>query len=154
MSLLEEIDQKLHTAMKSHDQRAAECLRMLKSKVIEKRTSAGFKGEVTDAVVREVAAAYVKQLTRAIAEFEKGGEAGAAHIEKLTWEIQYLADYQPRYLDEAATRAMVEAAIKESGITDPAQSGRAIGFVMKGRKDEVDAALVRRLVEEILSKGA
>jgi hypothetical protein len=154
MSLLEEIDQKLHEAMKSHDARAADCLRMLKSKVIEKRTSAGFKGEVTDAVVREVAAAYVKQLSRAIQEFQKGGEAGAAHVAKLTWEIQYLAPYQPKYLDETATRALVETVLKEGGITDPAQSGRAIGMVMKGHKDEVDAALVRRLIEEILSKGA
>ncbi len=154
MSLLEEIDQKLHTAMKSHDQRAAECLRMLKSKVIEKRTSAGFKGEVTDAVVREVAAAYVKQLTRAIAEFEKGGEAGVAHIEKLTWEI-------------AVSRGLSAEVSRRGG---NARDGRGCGqgewdhrpravrpcdrIVMKGHKDEVDAALVRRLVEEILSKGA
>ena len=154
MSLLEEIDQKLHEAMKAHDQRAADCLRMLKSKVTEKRTSAAFKGEVTDAVVREVAAAYVKQLTRAIAEFEKGGDAGVAHVEKLKWEIGYLSSYQPKYLDEAATRAIVEAALKEGEITDPAQAGRAIGMVRKGHKDEVDATLVRRLIEEILSKGA
>jgi uncharacterized protein len=154
MSLLEEIDHKLHEAMKAHDQRAAECLRMLKSKIIEKRTSAGFKGEVTDAVVRDVAATYVKSLSRAIGEFEKAGEAGADHIEKLKWEIAYLSAYQPTHLDEAATRAIVEATLKESGITDPAQSGRAIGMVMKSHKDEVDAALVRRLIEEILSKGA
>lgn len=154
MSLLEDIDQKLHEAMKAHDQRGAECLRMLKSKIIEKRTSAGFKGDVTDVVVREVAASYAKQLTRAIGEFEKAGEAGASHIEKLKWEIAYLAPYQPKHLDEAATRVIVEAAVKESGITDPAQSGRIIGLVMKGHKDEVDSALVRRLIEEMLAKGA
>lgn len=154
MTLLEKIDAKLHEAMKAHDPQTTDCLRMLKSKITEKRTSAGFKGEVTDAVVQEVAAAYAKQLIRAMAEFEKAGEAGREHIQRLQWEIDYLSEYLPKHLDEAATRAIVEEAIRETGATSPAQSGRVIGMVMKGHNDEVDGALVRRLVEEILSKGA
>ena len=154
MSLYELLEQKLHEAIKAHDLRSADCLRMLKSKLIEKRTSPGFKGELTDSVVREVAATYVKQLSRSIGEFEKAGEAGVDHIEKIKWEVDYLSGYQPKHLDEAATRKIVEEAIAQSGVTDPAQSGRAIGVVMKSHKDEVDATLVRRLIEEILSKGA
>jgi len=127
---------------------------MLKSKLTEKRTSPGFKGELTDAVVREVTASYVKQLTRSIQEFGKGGEAGRGHIEKIKWEIDQLSVYLPKHLDEAATRKIVEEAIAQSGITDPSGSGRVIGIVMKSHKDEVDPALVRRLAEEILSKGA
>ncbi len=154
MTLLEKIDAKLHEAMKGHDAKATDCLRMLKSKITERRTSPGFKGEVTDAVVQEVAASYVKQLVRALSEFEKAGEAGRDHIIKLQWEIQYLSEYLPKHLDEAATRAIVEEAIRQSGASDPSQSGRVIGMVMKSHKDEVDGALVRRLVEETLSKGA
>ena len=154
MSLLEDLDRKLHEAMKAHDARVSDSLRMLKSKITEKRTSSGFKGEVTDAVVHEVAAAYVKSLVKAIGEFEKGGEAAAGHIEKLKWEIDYLSEYLPKYLDEAATRAIVEEAVAQSGATSPAAAGKVIGIVMKGHKDEVDGALVRRLVEEILAKGA
>ena len=154
MGLLEEVDHKIHDAMKAHEQHALDTLRMLKSKITERRTSAGFKGEVTDAVVRDVAAAYVKQLQRALAEFEKAGEQGRALFERTKWEIEYLAGYLPKHIDEAATRALVEEAIRESGATNPGQAGRVIGLVMKGHKDEVDAALVRRIVEEILSKGA
>lgn len=154
MSLYESIEGKLHEAMKARDLRSADCLRMLKAKLIEKRTSPGFKGELTDAVVREVAATYVKQLNRSIQEFEKGGEAGREHIEKIRWEVAYLSDYLPKHLDEAATRKIVEEAIAQSGITDPAQSGRVIGIVMKTHKEEVDPALARKLIEEILSRGA
>jgi uncharacterized protein len=153
MSLYESIEQKLHEAIKGRDLRSADCLRMLKSKLIEKRTSPGFKGELTDAVVREVAATYVKQLSRSIQEYEKGGEAGREHIEKIRWEVDFFADYLPKHLDEGATRRIVEEAIAQSGVSDPGQSGRVIGVVMKSHKEEVDPALVRRLVEEILSKG-
>ncbi len=154
MGLNEEIDKRLHEAIKARDLRSAGCLRMLKSKLIEKRTSPGFKGELTDAVVHEVAATYVKQLGRSIQEFEKGGETGKAHIERIKWEIEYLSPFLPKHLDETATRAIVVEAIAQSGVTDPAQAGRVIGIVMKAHRDEVDAALVRRLIEEILAPGA
>ncbi|MBM3286872.1 MAG: hypothetical protein FJY88_05925 [Candidatus Eisenbacteria bacterium] len=154
MSLVQEIDERLHAAIKARDLRTADCLRMLKSKLTEKRTSPGFKGDLTDAIVREVAATYVKQLNRSIQEFEKGGEAGRGHIEKLKWEIDLLSAYLPSHLDETATRRIVEEAIAQSGITDPSGSGRVIGTVMKSHKDEVDPTLVRRLVEEILSRSA
>ncbi|MDM7914343.1 MAG: GatB/YqeY domain-containing protein [Candidatus Eisenbacteria bacterium] len=154
MTLMEQIDGRLHDAIKARDLRSADCLRMLKSKLIEKRTSPGFQGELTDAVVRDVAATYVKQLQRSIAEFEKAGEAGRGHIEKVRWEIEALSEYLPKHLDEAATRPIVEAAIRDTGATQPGQAGRVIGVVMKAHKDEVDAALVRRLVEEMLRHGA
>lgn len=154
MGLNEELEMRLHAAIKARDLRSADCLRMLKSKLIEKRTSPGFKGELTDSVVREVAATYVKQLTRSIQEFEKGGETGREHIEKIRWEVAHLSDFLPKHLDETATRTIVIEAIRTSGITDPAQAGRVVGVVMKSHKDEVDAALVKRLAEEILASGA
>jgi uncharacterized protein len=154
MSLYESLEQKLHEAIKARDLRSADCLRMLKAKLIEKRTSPGFKGELTDAIVRDVAATYVKQLSRSIQEFEKAGDAGREHIEKIKWEVDFLSGYLPKHLDEGTTRKIVEEAIAQSGVTDPAQSGRVIGVVMKSHKDEVDPVLVRKLIEEILSKGA
>lgn len=154
MLLIQQLENRLHAAIKARDLRSADCFRMLKSKITEKRTSPGFEGELTDTVVREVAATYVKQLTRAMQEFEKGGEAGREHIEKLRWEVAQLQDFLPKHLDEAATRAIVVEAIRQSGITNPAQAGRVVGVVMKSHKDDVDAALVKRLAEEILASGA
>jgi uncharacterized protein YqeY len=153
MGLVEEIDAKLRDAIKSRDSRSADCLRMLKSRLTEKRTSAGFEGELTDEVARDVASTYVKQLKKAIDEFKKAGEAGKEHIEKTQWEVDYLSQFLPQLLDEAATRTIVEEALAASGITDPGQTGRAIGIVMKDHKGKVDPSLVRKIVEEILSKG-
>jgi uncharacterized protein len=154
MNLYETLESKLHEAIKARDLRSADCLRMLKAKLIERRTSPGFKGELTDAVVREVAATYVKQLSRSIQDFEKGGDVGREHIERIKWEVDFFSAYLPKHLDEDATRKIVLEAIAQSAVTDPAQSGRVIGIVMKSHKEEVDAALVRKLVEEILAQGA
>jgi len=153
MSLMEEIESKLREAIKARDMKAASCLRMLKSRITEKRTSATFKGELTDQVIQDVAATYVKQLTKSISEFEKGGESAREMIEKTKWEAEYLSQFLPKLLDEEGTRAIVETALEESGITDPRQAGKAIGIVMKDHKGEVDPALVRKLIEEKLSAG-
>ena len=154
MSLVEDIESKLRESIKARDAKTTSCLRMLKSRIIEKRTSVGFKGELTDQVVREVAATYVKQLTKAIEEFEKGGESARAMITQTKWEIDYLSQFLPKHLDEAATDAIVDKVLQDSGISDASQAGRLIGLVMKDHKGEVDPILVRRLIEKKLSAGA
>ncbi len=125
MSLMDEIEQRLHAAIKARDSRLADCLRMLKSRIIEKRTSSGFEGKLTDEIVRDVAVTYVKQLKKSIAEFEKAGDAGRTLIEKTNWEIEQLNEYLPTLLDEAATRKIVEDAIASSGVPSTGGGGAA-----------------------------
>ena len=59
--------------------------------------------------------------------------------------------YLPSLADTATTRAWVEAAIAQSGATDPKQLGAVMGALMKQHKGEVDAGLARKLAEERLS---
>lgn len=74
--------------------------------------------------------------------------------EKLGWEVEYLSRWLPKKLDEASTAALVRSAIAELGVAgDSKASGRVIGQIMKDHKDEVDGALVNRLVAEALNEG-
>ncbi|MBD3163563.1 MAG: hypothetical protein GF346_13745 [Candidatus Eisenbacteria bacterium] len=153
MTFLETIDRRLREAIKARDSRTADVLRMLKTRIMERRTASSFKGEMTDEIALEVTATYVKQLTKSLEDFEKGGEAGRALIEKTQWEIDLLSEYLPKLLDEEQTRAIVDKAIEESGIRDPKQVGRLMGVVMKDHKGSVDPAIVRRIAEEKLGSG-
>ena len=73
MGLEAELDERLRQAIKARDTRTADVVRMLKTRLQERRTAKGFAGEVDDALVRDVIAAYKKQLQKAIPEFEKAG---------------------------------------------------------------------------------
>ncbi len=140
----------LKRAMKEKNQRTADVVRMIKTRLAERRTAKGFAGQVDDALVLDVIGAYRKQLQKALVEFEKAGERGAAQTAQLRFEVEFCERYLPRRLDEEALRALVRERLGALGITDPKQVGRLVGDVMKTHKGQVEAADVKRIAEELL----
>ena len=151
MGLEQTLDQTLTQAIKEKDTRTADVLRMLKTKLTERRTAKGFAGAVDDALVLDVIGAYRKQLQKALAEFEKVGERGAAQAAQLRFEIAFCERFLPRGMDEAALRALVRERVGTLGVTDAKQVGRLVGDIMKTHKGQVEAGDVKRIAEELLA---
>ena len=150
MALAEQLDDTLKHAIKDKDPRTANVVRMLKTRLTERATSKGFSGEVNDAVVVDVIGAYRKQLQKALAEYERLGDRGAAQAAQLRFEIEFCERFLPRGLDPAALEAVVRERIAALGLTDAKQAGRLVGEVMKTHKGQVDAADVKRVAEALL----
>ena len=151
MPLLDDIDRLLREAMRKRDLRTADVLRMLKTRITERRTQPGFVGEVTDAIAQEVIAAYAKQLDKAIVEYQRAGERGAETVASLRFEIGYCRQFLPQQLGADETLVLVRAAIAELSASLPKDAGRVVGHVVKAHRDRVDPGLVKRLAEEALS---
>ena len=62
MGLEQTLNERLTRAIKEKDQRTADVLRMIKTRLMERRTAKGFSGVVDDALVVDVIASYRKQL--------------------------------------------------------------------------------------------
>jgi uncharacterized protein YqeY len=150
MALEQELNERLTRAIKERDTPTADALRMLKTRLQERRTAKGFSGRVDDALVLDVIGAYRKQLQKALGEFEKVGERGAAQAAQLRFEIALCEAYLPKGLDDAALRALVGERLQALGITDAKQVGRLVGDVMKTHKGRVEAGDVKRIAEELL----
>jgi uncharacterized protein YqeY len=150
MALEQELNERLTRAIKDKDARTADTLRMVKTKLQERRTAKGFSGQVDDALVLDVIGAYRKQLQKALVEFEKVGERGAGQAAQLQFEIALCEGYLPKGLDEAALRSLVGERLRSLGITDAKQVGRLVGDVMKTHKGQVEAGDVKRVAEELL----
>jgi uncharacterized protein YqeY len=150
MALEQQLDERLRQALKEKDARTAAVVRMLKTKLSERRTAKGFTGQVDDALVLDVIGAYRKQLQKALVEFEKAGERGAAQVAQLRFEVEFCGRYLPEGLDETALRALVRERLGALGIADAKQVGRLVGDVMKTHKGQVEAADVKRVAEELL----
>jgi len=150
MSLEQTLNETLTKAMRDKDQRTADIVRMIKSKIGERRTAKGFSGQVDDALVLDVISAYRKSLQKALPDYEKAGERGVAQAAQLRGEIEYLDRWLPRGLDEAALRALVRERLTALNITDAKQVGRLVGDVMKTHKGQVEAGEVKRVAEELL----
>ncbi|MCC6995250.1 MAG: GatB/YqeY domain-containing protein [Deltaproteobacteria bacterium] len=152
MPLEQLLNDMLKEAMRAKDAKTAGVVRMLKTKVMEKRTSKGFTGEVTDAVVEDVIAAYKKQLQKAIGEFAGSGDKGKEQVEEMEFEISFCDKFLPKGMDAAALEVAVKEAITTAGATEPAQAGKVVGAFMKLHKGKADAADVKKLAEKLLTK--
>jgi uncharacterized protein YqeY len=151
MSIEQDLDQKLKQALRDKDQPTLDVVRMVKSKVQERRTAKGFSGTVDDALVTDVIAAYRKQMQKAIEEYEKLGDRGKAQVAKLRFEVTFCEQYLPKSMSEDELRTLVRERIAALGIADVKQVGRLVGDVMKTHKGQVEAADVKRVAEALLA---
>ena len=149
MSIETRFGDEQRAAMKARDRRKLDVIRQIQTEVAVAKSAPGFSGPIDDALYRATIAAYVKRMDKARTEFEGAGERGREHVEKLSFEIEYLARYLPEQLAEEETRDLVHREIASLGASDPRMTGQVIGAVMRSAPD-LDGALVARLVREEL----
>ena len=150
MAIREEIDAKLRQARIDKDERTRNVIGMLKNKVLLELKSGSGRTE-DDVLWREVISSYVKQLQKAIPEFEKAGERGNEGKAEAEWELAFCNQFLPSKLDEAATEALVRKIAADNGLTSAREMGKLMGLIMKGHKDEVDGAVVKKVAAKVLT---
>ena len=104
MSIEEELRKQLTAAIRTKDLRTANVIRMVNTKVMERRTAAGFSGQVDDALHIDVISAYKKTLEKARPQYEAAGERGREHIDQIDFEVRFLDQFLPRGLPEEEVR--------------------------------------------------
>jgi len=150
-SIEAQIQDLLKESMRSRDTRTADCIRMIKTKHMERRTAAGFKGQLDDALWLDVIASYQKQLRKSRDEYAGLGPRGAENLPQIDFEIEVCNRFLPKLADEGEVRAAVKDAISRLGVTDPKQAGKVMGDLMKTHKGKFDPAMVKRLAEAELA---
>lgn len=148
MSLEADLKTRLTEAMRAKDLRSANVIRMLNTRIMERRTAKGFTGVVDDALVLEVIGAYRKSMVKAREEFLGVGERGKEQAEELAWEVQFCETFLPKGLGEDELRAAVRDVIaKLGGAKDPKLAGRVVGEVMKLHKGRVEPGVVKAMAD-------
>ncbi len=149
----QELRQELTDALKKKDTARSNVIRAISTEVARRKAEPGFSSEVDDDLYVEVIGSFSKRMDKARREYEGYGERGAEQAAKLAFEVDYVARWLPSKLDEAATRSLVESVVAGLGVEgDPGATGRVMGALMKDHKDELDGALVNRLVREALAE--
>jgi uncharacterized protein len=146
-----ELRSQLTAAMKAKDQKTLNLIRMINTKIMERRTAKDFKGEVDDALVLDVISSYKKSMEKAKAEFAGAGDKASEQIAELEFEIEWCKKMLPQGLSEVELRAAVAEAVAALPQKDPKMAGRVIGTIKKQFGDRADAQLVKKIAEELLS---
>jgi uncharacterized protein YqeY len=154
MSIEAQLNDLLKESMRTKDSRTVDCIRMIKTKHMERRTAAGFKGPLDDALWLDVIATYQKQLRKSREEYAAIGARGADAISQIDFEIAFCARFLPKAASDDEVRALVREALVRMGVSDPKQAGRVVGEIMKANKGKLEPAAVKRIVDEELAPAS
>ena len=150
MSLTEQLQADMKTAMRDGDAHRRDTLRMV---IAAAQNAAKEKREaLSDEEALAVLAKQVKTRRESIKAFRDAGRDDLADKEQA--EIDVLAPYLPEQLGEDEVRLLVAEAISATGATSPRDMGRVMGALMPKVKGRADGKLVSSLVNEELAKAA
>jgi hypothetical protein len=147
MSLKDQFNDDLKSAMKGGEKLRTETLRSLKSAIKYAEIQAGH--ELDDEGVLTVVMQQAKQRRDSIAEFEKAKRTDL--IEKEAAELAVLEQYLPAQLSEAEIEAKAKAVIAELGVTDAKGIGQVMKQMVAELKGQADGKMINQVVRKLLS---
>lgn len=150
MSLKEQITEDMKNAMRAKDTGKLGTVRLLLAEI--KRKEVDERIEVTDAQVLAIVEKMIKQRKDSISQFEAGGRADLADIEKA--ELTHLVGYMPAGLSDEEVAAEVAAAVAASGAAGPQDMGKVMAIVKPKLAGRADMAVVSGLIKKALAPAA
>lgn len=146
MTLLDQLDGDMKSAMKAGDALKRDTLRMVMAAMKNKRIEKG--EELDDAAQLAVLMSAVKQRKDSAEQYRQGGRPELADKEES--EITVIEGYLPKQMSEDDTRAAVQQAIESTGAASKQDLGKVMKAVMAEHRGVVDGKTVQRLAAELL----
>jgi uncharacterized protein len=147
MSLQEQLEADLRTAMKQREKLKVSLLRMLKSELKYAKIEKG--RDLDEAEVLDLLTRYARKRKESALEYEKGGRDDL--VTKELAEHDMVQAYLPRALDEAELSELVTAAVNELEASSMKDMGRVMKLVLERAAGRADGAAVSALVKSHLS---
>ncbi len=150
MSLSEQLQADMKTAMRDGDAQRRDTLRMAIAAV--QNAEKEKREPLSDDEALAVLTKQVKTRRESIKAYRDAGRDDLADKEQA--EIDVLAPYLPEQLGEDEVRALVTEAIASTGASSPKDMGRVMGALMPKVKGRADGKMVSGIVNEELAKAA
>ena len=149
MSLKEQITNDMKAAMRAKEAGKLNTIRLLLAEI--KRKEVDEQIEVNDQQTVAIVEKMIKQRKDSITQFEAGGRADLADIEKA--ELAILSTYMPAGLSDEEIAAEVAAAVASTGAAGPQDMGKVMGVLKPKLAGRADMTVVSGLVKKALSGG-
>ncbi|TFW30139.1 GatB/YqeY domain-containing protein [Massilia arenosa] len=147
MSLKDQITDDMKNAMRAKETQRLATIRLILADI--KRKEVDEQTTLDDAKTLAIIEKMIKQRKDSITQFEAGGRADLADIEKA--ELAVLAAYMPAGLSEQEIAAEVAAAVIESGAAGPGDMGKVMGILKPKLAGRADMTVVSAQVKKTLS---
>ena len=148
MSIKTQLNDSMKDAMRSGDEIRKRTVRMALAAV--KQAEVDKRIELDDAAVTSLLQKEVKNRREALEEAKKANRADL--IEANDAEINILQSFLPKAMPAEELRALVQAAITETGAASPADMGKVMKTVMPKVAGRAPNDMVSTTVRELLQK--
>ncbi|MCG7391813.1 GatB/YqeY domain-containing protein [Microvirga sp. ACRRW] len=151
--LRERFTAEMKEAMKAGDKGKLGAIRLIQAALKDKDIEARGNGKepLSDEEILALLQKMLKQRQESIAMYEQGGRQELADQEKN--EVAVISSYLPQQMDEAATKAAIEAAIAETGAASMKDMGKVVAALRAKYVGQMDFAKASGLVKDMLPKG-
>jgi uncharacterized protein YqeY len=139
----------LKTAMRARDDVGKTTIRMALAAL--KNACVSKNADLTPDEELGVLGKEARQLKDAIVEYRRGNRQDL--VEAASAQIEILERYLPQPLGEAEIRALIQAAIAETGATSPKQMGPVMRVLMPQVRGRADGGMVSQMVRTMLAEA-
>ena len=148
MTLQEQINADIITAMKARNEAGLRALRALKSALLIAATADGAGDKVSDEEAIKIFQKLSKQRKESMEIFLNNGRAELAEKEKE--ELDVIEKYLPQQMSEAEIKATLEIIVKDAGATSAADFGKVMPLAMKTLSGKADGKIISAVLKSIL----
>lgn len=149
MTLFEQVNEDIKSAMKAREKEKLEALRNLKKLILEERAAKGAGTELSDAETLRLIQRLVKQGKDSADIYMQQNRPELAEQEKA--QVAALEGYLPQQMSDAELTAAVREIIGTTGATSIKDMGRVMGIASKTLAGKADGKDIAAKVKELLN---
>ncbi|WKK82327.2 GatB/YqeY domain-containing protein [Marivirga arenosa] len=149
MSLKQQIDTDIKTAMRSKNKEELQALRSIKSLILLAESEKGASENLSEDAEMKLLMKAAKQRKESAETYKSNGREELANAELL--ELEVIERYLPKQMSEAELKEKLTEIIEELGASGPQDMGKVMGTATKKLAGKADGKMISQLVKEILN---
>lgn len=149
MTLFEQINDDIKSAMKAREKEKLEALRGIKKVMLEAKTAKGAGTELSDDEAMKIISKLAKQGSDSAAIYKEQGRTDL--YEQEIAQVAIFEQYLPEKMSDEDLSAAVKAIIDEVGASSIKDMGKVMGIASKKLAGKADGAAISVKVKALLS---
>ena len=151
MSLKQQIEDKLNSALKAKDKNTYPTLRLIISAIKDAEIAgrAKDKREITDSDITAILKRMIKQRNESCAVYKKAGRSEL--LENEIKEKDVISVFLPKQLSEEEVKKLCQETVKSVGATSMKDMGKVMGTLKSKHADTIDFSKVSPILKELLN---
>ncbi len=149
MTLKQNIESEIKSAMIARDKTRLSALRAIKSMILLEETKSGAKAEISEEDEMKILTKAAKQRKDSAEIYEQQNRADLLEVEMA--ELAIIQEFLPKAMTEEEVTAAIKAIITQTGASSPKDMGKVMGVASKELSGKADGKMIADKVKALLN---